>query len=736
MLPDEYTQQRRVGDLERGFRELTASVAKSLRPPVQRITELTEQVVVTTETANQGVSDAATADGKAVTAQTAAATAQTKANSASTDAATADAKAVAAQTDADSAASAASTADGKAVTAQGQADTATTNAAAANSAASAAQTKANSATTAAATADSKAVTAQNAASSAASAASTADGKAVSAQSAATSAASAASTADAKAVSASGLAATKAVVLYQTATPGSAYANTNTLWIDITNGANTPKKWTTGTTWVAVTDSVATAAASSAATANSAAATAQMQANTATSNAASANSAASSAQGTANTAVTNAATAKSAADTAQGQANTATTNAASANTAAGTAQSTADTAKTNAATAQSRADAAFNNAASAATTAGNAQTTANEKNTVWYQASAPSGTGHAVDDIWFDTDNGNAIARWSISVNDWVPAQLGTNAIANLAITNALIANLDGGKITADTVTAIQLIGTAIDGMTVTGALIRTAASGRRVQLDTTGLKGYDDAGVVKTSVGTDGLLTAVDAIITGTMRTGTSGQRAEVSGSSVKFYSPSGYANSIYSVNADTATGFLILEAGGNSIQIGRNYLPSGGQADISVPTLLATKIYTDNIFNIAGGRIGDVQYFTGNPTAYDNTVTYGQQNTNADSPQTNLGGFDTVAGSMQLRIATPGTYMLTYSVKLGAGVTSRSFAQIGNDGGVQTARSSFDGGEDFVSVSTTWTTTQADTRVPLFFYKSNGAATGNTVRTSITRLR
>lgn len=88
------------------------------------------------------------------------------------------------------------------------------------------------------------------------AAAVADGKAESAASAAASAA-------ADAATAAGIANGKGKVLVQSTAPVAADRNANTLWIDTTNGANTPKRWTTGTTWVAVTDKTATDAAAAA-----------------------------------------------------------------------------------------------------------------------------------------------------------------------------------------------------------------------------------------------------------------------------------------------------------------------------------------------------------------------------------------------------------------------------------------------------------------------------------------
>jgi hypothetical protein len=68
-----------------------------------------------------------------------------------------------------------------------------------------------------------------------------------------------------------LAGGKGKVLVQTAAPAAADQLAQNLWIDITGGANTPKRWT-GSAWLAVSDKVATDAAAAAATALSQVAT--------------------------------------------------------------------------------------------------------------------------------------------------------------------------------------------------------------------------------------------------------------------------------------------------------------------------------------------------------------------------------------------------------------------------------------------------------------------------------
>lgn len=65
-------------------------------------------------------------------------------------------------------------------------------------------------------------------------------------------------------------------------------------------------------------------------------------------------------------------------------------------------------------------------------------------------------------------------------------------------------------VSTNKLTADQISATAIDGFTITGATIQTAASGQRVMLDATGLRTYDSSGVlqIEASSATNGALTA------------------------------------------------------------------------------------------------------------------------------------------------------------------------------------------------------------------------------------
>lgn len=236
----------------------------------------------------QGTADTAT--GAAKTAQDTANAAQTAAKSATATAGQAKDAANAAQTAAESAKKTAGNAETLANTANESAKSAKSDAASAKTDASTAKTDAANAKT----------TAANASSVATQAKATADSAAQSA----TDAANAAQKANTAAAAAAGVANGKADVLIQGTAPATSMRKASTLWIDTTNGANTPKRWN-GSAWVAVTDKAATDAANAAVKANDAAKTAQATADKASTAAANAASQANQAQAAAKKAQTTA-----------------------------------------------------------------------------------------------------------------------------------------------------------------------------------------------------------------------------------------------------------------------------------------------------------------------------------------------------------------------------------------------------------------------------------------------
>lgn len=242
------------------------------------------------KTAENAAAAAKTAQGTADTANGAAKTAQDTANAATAAAKSATATAGQAKDAANAAQTAAESAKKTAGNAETLANTANASANAAKSDAASAKTDASTAKTDAANASSVATQAK----------ATADSAAQSA----TDAANAAQKANTAAAAAAGVANGKADVLIQGTAPDASMRKASTLWIDTTNGANTPKRWN-GNLWVAVTDKAATDAANAAVKANTAAKTAQDTADkaaTAAANAASqanqANAAAKKAQTTA------------------------------------------------------------------------------------------------------------------------------------------------------------------------------------------------------------------------------------------------------------------------------------------------------------------------------------------------------------------------------------------------------------------------------------------------------
>ena len=270
-----------------------ADVERNADEIAQAKSDIADNAAKTTDakkTAENAAAAAKNAQGAADTANGAAKTAQDTANAAQTAAKSATATAGQAKSAADAAQTAAESAKKTAGNAETLANTANASANAAKSDASTAKTDA---------ANAKA-TASNASSVATQAKATADSAAQSA----TDAAAAARKANTAAAAAAGVANGKADVLIQSTAPDTSMRKPTTLWIDTTNGANTPKRWN-GSTWSAVTDKAATDAANAAVKAHAAAQTAQSTADKAQTTAANAAAQANQAQAAAKKAQTTA-----------------------------------------------------------------------------------------------------------------------------------------------------------------------------------------------------------------------------------------------------------------------------------------------------------------------------------------------------------------------------------------------------------------------------------------------
>lgn len=270
-----------------------ADVEKNANEIAQAKSDIADNAAKTTDAkkaAENAAAAAKTAQGTADTANGAAKTAQDTANAAQTAAKSATATAGQAKDAANAAQTAAESAKKTAGNAETLANTANESAKSAKSDAASAKTDAANAKT----------TAANASSVATQAKATADSAAQSA----TDAANAAQKANTAAAAAAGVANGKADVLIQGTAPDASMRKASTLWIDTTNGANTPKRWN-GSAWVAVTDKAATDAANAAVKAHAAAQTAQSTADKAQTTAANAAAQANQAQAAAKKAQTTA-----------------------------------------------------------------------------------------------------------------------------------------------------------------------------------------------------------------------------------------------------------------------------------------------------------------------------------------------------------------------------------------------------------------------------------------------
>lgn len=142
-------------------------------------------------------------------------------------------------------------------------------------------------------------------------------------------------------------------------------------------------------------------------------------------------------------------------------------------------------------------------------------------------------------------------------------------------------------------TGSLIVDGAIDGKTITGAVVRTAASGARVQLDSTGLHAFNSGGTEVTTISAaTGQVTAL-----GTFRTATSGPRGELTGVGLSVYPATGAAIQLVAGDSGGVDGrYLQINTGSDLLQVGKVNMGAGGSAYVYSPSAAYFPIlYTGN---------------------------------------------------------------------------------------------------------------------------------------------
>ncbi|MDN6024709.1 hypothetical protein [Bifidobacterium mongoliense] len=189
-------------------------------------------------------------------------------------------------------------------------------------------------------------------------------------------------------------------------------------------------------------------------------------------------------------------------------------------------------------AQEDAQSALDKAGKATDTATAAKTTADGKNKIFSANSEPSHAGLVPGDLWFQLDssshvtgiqvwNGSAFVDYRVVANEiLVAGSVGTTQIKNGAITTDLLTSnaVTAIKIAAQTITGDKLNVGSVASAIITSGLFKTADSGARVTIDSTGIKAYDASGNVTFQVDS----ATGKATMVGGMATGVSGQNRAV----------------------------------------------------------------------------------------------------------------------------------------------------------------------------------------------------------------
>ncbi len=152
-------------------------------------------------------------------------------------------------------------------------------------------------------------------------------------------------------------------------------------------------------------------------------------------------------------------------------------------------------------------AAFDLSVTAFAAANTAVQTANGKNKVTYSLAAPGSTSNTAGDIWWQYNSSNIIiGQWTgLGGTSWQANTIGNAVVANLDAGKITTGFLDGARINAGTITATMISSTALDAKTITGSTVQTSsATTNKVIFDTSGIRAINNLGTTTVNISTSG----------------------------------------------------------------------------------------------------------------------------------------------------------------------------------------------------------------------------------------
>ena len=232
----------------------------------------------------------------------------------------------------------------------------------------------------------------------------------------------------------------------------------------------------------------------------------------------------------------------------------------------------------------------------------AQSTANGKNKVYYDTVVPGSTPNTAGDIWWQYASGIVIGQYvGAGGTSWTSAPIG----------NAVIANLDAGKITTG---YLDVAGT-VKITTSATASASANANAARIEISSLGFYAYNgsDATVSITNTGTaafTGTITG-SSFTGGTFRTTASGTRIEMT---------SGASNYIYFYGSTSQPGVLRIDNDNINLWAPGSTLAGGATVTMYSDTYTSSP---SGIF-ITGGTSKALNFSMSNTSITLNQGTYG----------------------------------------------------------------------------------------------------------------